>query len=68
MVSVLTFDRELTLGEQVRLIRLSKGWRQIDVAAVVRCSPSDVSQLERDYNVPPGVKARILAALEIDNE
>ena len=68
MVSVLTFDRELSVGEKVRLLRLSKGWRQIDVAAIVRCSPSDVSSLERDAIVPPGVRARILAALGLDDE
>ncbi len=66
--SILTFDRELTLGERARLIRLSKGWRQIDVAAVVRCSPSDVSHLERDYFVSSGVKGRILTALGVEDE
>ena len=67
MVSFLLFDRELSLGEKVRLLRLSKRWRQIDVAAYVHCSPSDVSQLERDCAVPPGVKIRVLAALGIED-
>ena len=67
MVSFLLFDRELSLGEKARLLRTSKGWRQIDVAAFVHCSPSDVSQLERDCAVPPGVKIRVLAALGIED-
>ena len=67
MVSFLLFDRELSLGEKVRLIRLSKGWRQIDVAALVHCSPSDVSQLGRNCPVTTGVKLRVLAALGIED-
>lgn len=66
MVRILEFDRDLTVGERARLVRISKGWRQIDVAAIVHCSPADVSQLERDCSVPPGVKVRILQALGID--
>ena len=68
MVSVISFDRELTMGEKVRFVRLSKRWRQIDVAAIVRCSPSDVSCLERDTIIPPGVRRRILDALGIEDD
>jgi transcriptional regulator with XRE-family HTH domain len=65
MVSVFVLDRELSLGERVRITRLVKGWRQIDVAAVARCSPSDVSLLERGIPISDGVKARIFNALGI---
>jgi transcriptional regulator with XRE-family HTH domain len=68
MASIFILDRELSLGERVRITRMVKGWRQIDVAAVVRCSPCDVSQLERGIPISSGVRARILEALGVDDE
>ena len=66
MTSIFVLDRELSLGEKVRITRLVKGWRQIDVAAVVRCSPCDVSQLERGIPISIGVRQRILEALGLE--
>ena len=66
MVSIFTLDREVSLSERIRITRVVKNWRQIDVAAVARCSPADVSRLERGVPIPPGVKTRILDALGVD--
>jgi transcriptional regulator with XRE-family HTH domain len=35
------------LGRSVRALRIRRGWRQVDLAAVARLSPSIVSRLER---------------------
>ena len=66
MVSVFFVNRELTFGEKVRITRRVKNWRQIDVAAVARCTPSDVSLLERGVPIRTDVKFRILEALDLE--
>ena len=58
----------LTQGQQVRLIRLSKGLRQIDVASIAKVNLADITAIEKDRYLRKTRKERILAVLGIDNE
>ena len=65
MASIFVLDREVSFSEKIYLTRRFKNWRQIDVAAVARCSPADVSRLEHGVPISPGVRSRILDALGV---
>ena len=66
-ISVLVFDRPLSLGQQVRLQRIARGWRQWDLGFTAGVSPFDVSALERNLRVSQRVKLRVLDALGMDS-
>jgi hypothetical protein len=54
-----------------KLTRISKGLRQIDVAAAAHCDTIDVTRLENDRYVLPTRRERILKVLDLlepDNE
>ena len=58
-------------GQKVRLTRLSRGLRQVDVASMANVNTIDVTRLEKDRYVLPMRRKRILAVLDlldIDNE
>jgi len=58
-------------GQKVRLTRLAKGLRQIDVASVAKVNTIDVTRLEKNRYVLPTRHKRILAVLGLlddDNE
>ena len=58
-------------GQKVRLTRLSKELRQIDVASMAKVNTIDVTRLEKDRYVLPTRRKRILAVLDLldnDNE
>lgn len=58
-------------GQKVRLTRLSRGLRQIDVASMAKVNTIDVTRLEKDRYVLPVRRKRILAVLDLlydDNE
>ena len=58
-------------GQKVRLTRLARGLRQIDVASMAKVNTIDVTRLEKDRYVPPTRRKRILAVLGLlddDNE
>lgn len=50
-------------GMKVKLMRISKGLRQIDVAAAARVDCIDIIRLEKDRYVLPMRRKRILAVL-----
>lgn len=64
-VSVIVLDN-LTFGRRVRLARIAKGLRQIDVASVTGLTPADVCNIERDRPVHRWKMKRILAALDLE--
>jgi transcriptional regulator with XRE-family HTH domain len=55
-------------GQKVRLTRLAKGLRQIDLASVAKVNPIDVTRLEKGRYVLPTRRKRILTALGMDEK
>lgn len=47
-------------GEQIRLARLAKWYRQIDVASLAGVTVEEVTNVEKGRYVSPGRKSRIL--------
>jgi len=61
----------LSEGERIRLARLAKWLRQVDVASLAGVSLVEVTNAEKDRYVTPERKARILKLLGLldnDNE
>jgi len=58
----------LTPGQKVKLIRLAKGLRQIDVASKANVCPMDITRLEHGRFVLPTHCKRILAVLGLPEE
>lgn len=61
----------LTEGERIRLARLQKWMRQIDVASLASVTVAEVTSAEKDRYVTPERKDRILEVvglLDADNE
>ena len=58
---------EVSEGLKIRLIRLAKGLRQIDVASKANVQPIDITRLEKNRYVFPTRRKRILAVLGLDN-
>ena len=52
-----------SLGAKARLARVSRGLRQIDVAAAAQVTQAQVSAFERGLYVPVSVGRRVLLAL-----
>jgi transcriptional regulator with XRE-family HTH domain len=50
-------------GQKVKLTRLAKGLRQIDLASVAKVNPIDITRLEKGRYVLPVRRKRILEAL-----
>lgn len=55
-------------GQKVRLTRLSRGLRQIDVASMANVNTIDVTRLEKDRYLLPTRRKRILAVLGLDDD
>ena len=55
----------LTEGQRVRLTRLSKGLRQIDLASLAKVNLSDITTIEKDRYLQKTRKERILSALYV---
>lgn len=58
----------LSDGERIRLARLQRYLRQVDVASLAGVSLSEVTNAEKDRYVTPERKARILKLLGLDGE
>ena len=50
----------------IRLERIRRGWRQVDLAEKAGVTQTEVSALERGLYVIPGVRHRILDALDLN--
>ena len=58
----------LTEGQRVRLTRLSKGLRQIDLANIAKVNLADITAIEKDRYLLKTRRERILSVLELDEE
>lgn len=52
----------------IRLERISRGWRQIDLARRAGVTQTEVSALERGLYIIPAARRRILEALDLISE
>jgi transcriptional regulator with XRE-family HTH domain len=52
----------------IRLERIRRGWRQVDLAERAGVTQTEVSALERGLYVIPVARHRILEALELTSE
>ncbi|MBI4282472.1 MAG: helix-turn-helix domain-containing protein [Chloroflexi bacterium] len=66
-MDILALDKDLSLGLRVRLARIARRWRQVDLAAAAGVSQRSVSALELDHRLYPGEKVSILAALGLED-
>jgi hypothetical protein len=55
-------------GQKVKLPRLAKGFRQIDLASIARVNPIDIPRLEKGRYVLPTRRKRILEALGMEEK
>ena len=62
---VFLFNEPLTPGQKVRIARIAKRWTQDDLAYEAQATQANVSALERDLQVYPAAKQRILKVLEL---
>lgn len=58
----------LTEGQQVRLTRLSKGLRQIDLASLAKVNLGDITAIEKNRYLHKARKERILRVLGLLDE
>lgn len=58
---------DISEGMKIRLLRLSKGLRQIDVASQANVQPIEITRLEKGRYVLPTHRKRILAVLGMDD-
>jgi transcriptional regulator with XRE-family HTH domain len=68
LTEVLLFEHPLTLGQKVRILRISRRWTQNDLAHEADVPQYQVSALERDLKVYPKAKRRILAILGLNGD
>ncbi len=55
-------------GQKIKLTRLAKGLRQIDLASIAKVNPIDITRLEKGRYVLPTRRKRILEALGIEEK
>ncbi len=62
----LLLDTELTLGQRIRIMRIARRWRQVDLAAFAGVEQHEVSRLELDRRLRPNAVKAICQALGLD--
>ena len=68
MTSELFIASNISRSLLVRLERISRGWRQLDLAEKAGVTQAEVSALERGRYVIPIVRRRIYQTLELNVE
>jgi transcriptional regulator with XRE-family HTH domain len=58
----------VSLALMVRLERIRRGWRQVDLAEKAGITQAEVSSLERALYVIPAARRRVLIVLDLLNE
>ena len=58
---------DLSEGQRIRLTRLAKNLRQVDVASLARVTVSDVVNIEKDRFLPMVRRDKILDVLGLNN-
>ena len=65
-MELFVLDTDLTLGQRVRIMRIARRWRQVDLAAIAGVEQHEVSQLELDRRLRPNAVKAICQALDLD--
>jgi len=65
-VDLVIDSTNLTQGQTVRILRITQGWTQADLAAFAGVGVGDVSHLELDRRVRPNAVSAILEALGME--
>jgi transcriptional regulator with XRE-family HTH domain len=68
MASDLVVLSNLTEGQKVRLTRLSKRLRQVDLASLANVNLGDITAIEKDRFLRKSRKQRILQALGLSED
>ena len=55
----------ISLGQRVRLARIARGWRQLELVSASRLNPADIVNVEHDRVLPYWKVRRVLDVLEI---
>lgn len=58
----------LTEGQRVRVSRMLRNLRQIDLASLAKVNLGDITTIEKDRFLPKSRKERILHALGLNSE
>ncbi len=66
-VSVLILT-DLTLGRRIRLARIAKGLRQMDLASITRLQSYDITDAEKDRRLARWKLKKILQALDLEKD
>jgi len=67
-MEIFIFPHELSLGTKVRMARVGRHWRQVDLAEEALVTQADVSALERDGRIYAAAERRILQSLGLFGE
>ena len=65
-VELLFLDDTITRGQRVRLMRIARRWRQVDLAAIAGVEQHEISRLELDRRIRPNAVKAIFQALDLD--
>ena len=65
---LLFLDTPLSLGQKVRVMRVTRLLTQVQLAELASVTQTEVSALERNQPVRPNAKHKILKALGLENE
>ena len=57
-----------TLGQRVRLERMLRNWRQIDLASMAGVQLADITAIEKDRYLSKNRKLKILQTLGLESE
>ena len=55
----------ISLGQRVRLARIARGWRQLELVSATRLNPAEFVNVEHDRILPYWKVRRVLDVLEI---
>lgn len=62
-MEIFLFPGALTLGAKIRMARVGRHWRQVDLAGQAGVPQTAVSALERGLNIYPKAEKQILQSL-----
>jgi DNA-binding Xre family transcriptional regulator len=65
-MELLILDTELTRGQRIRLMRIARRWRQVDLAAIAGVEQHEVSRIELDRHIRPNAVRAICEVLGLE--
>ena len=65
-MEILVFSGPFTQGQRIRLSRIARRWRQVDLAAIAGVEQFEISSMELDRRVRPNAVKAVLVALDLE--